>query len=374
PYNKISTLCLSYYFTSPYGRALLFGAHPYGHPIGGSEHSLAGIERADVLKYYDAEIGADRLTLVFAGDFAPATLCREVAQAFSGWRTAGALFGSSQKVFAHYFYPFPLSEDNLPSAQDYYNKQYLTLTGESGKWLAQGGFLRQRPLPVPVNFSANWRLLNMETEVRMAIARGITGFTVDVLSLDASVAPNGQLYLMLQAAQAVDPRFKIAVMPDIDGLGSDASAVVQIIASVASSPAAYRLADGRLVVTAFNASLHPPSWGASVIRQLNAQGINVAFVPTFLGWSGQASAFASISYGFADWGTATPAASSAMQGDAAIAHNTYGKIYMMPVDPQQYRPKDFVYWEAGNSAAFRDAWMSSIQGGADWVQLVTWSD
>ena len=32
--------------------------------------------------------------------------------------TASALFGSSQKVFAHYFYPFPLSEDNLPSAQD----------------------------------------------------------------------------------------------------------------------------------------------------------------------------------------------------------------------------------------------------------------
>jgi hypothetical protein len=47
---------------------------------------------------------------------------------------------------------------------------------------------------------------------------------------------------------------------------------------------------------------------------------------------------------------------------------------MMPVDPQQFRPKTFVYWEAGNSAAFRDAWMSAIQGEADWVQLVTWSD
>jgi hypothetical protein len=47
---------------------------------------------------------------------------------------------------------------------------------------------------------------------------------------------------------------------------------------------------------------------------------------------------------------------------------------MMPVDPQQYRPKDFIYWEAGNSAAFRNAWMSSINGNADWVQLVTWND
>ena len=47
---------------------------------------------------------------------------------------------------------------------------------------------------------------------------------------------------------------------------------------------------------------------------------------------------------------------------------------MMPVDPQQFRPKDFLYWEAGNSSAFRDAWTSSIQGDADWVQLVTWND
>jgi hypothetical protein len=47
---------------------------------------------------------------------------------------------------------------------------------------------------------------------------------------------------------------------------------------------------------------------------------------------------------------------------------------MSPVDPQQYRPKDFLFWEAGNSLAFRDAWTSAIDGGADWVQLVTWSD
>jgi hypothetical protein len=63
-----------------------------------------------------------------------------------------------------------------------------------------------------------------------------------------------------------------------------------------------------------------------------------------------------------------------MVGDPKIVHDTYGKILMMPVDPQQYRPKDFLFWEAGNSAAFRNAWMSSINGDADWVQLVTWND
>jgi len=63
-----------------------------------------------------------------------------------------------------------------------------------------------------------------------------------------------------------------------------------------------------------------------------------------------------------------------MFGDPQIVHDTYGKIFMMPVDPQQYRSKDFLFWEAGNSAAFRNAWMSSINGGSDWVQLVTWND
>ena len=100
----------------------------------------------------------------------------------------------------------------------------------------------------------------------------------------------------------------------------------------------------------------------------------MAFVPTFLGWSSYASAFASMSYGFGDWGTATGPAASAMLKLPETVHSTYDKIFMMPVGSQQYRPKDFVYEEAGNSAAFRNAWTSAIQGDSDWIQLVTWSD
>jgi hypothetical protein len=150
--------------------------------------------------------------------------------------------------------------------------------------------------------------------------------------------------------------------------------VVQIIASVANSPAAYRLSDGRLVVSAFDAGLNSAAWWQSVLNTLSAQGIKVAFVPTFLGWGTYAAAFAPLSYGFGDWGTATAPASSAMQSTPATVHSTYDKIFMMPVDPQQYRPKDFIYWEAGNSAALRQAWTGSIQGDADWVQAVTWND
>jgi hypothetical protein len=210
--------------------------------------------------------------------------------------------------------------------------------------------------------------------VRAAIARGITGFTFDSMAATDATDSTSDLHLMLAAAQAVDSRFKIVIMPDISTLGTDADAVVQIIAAVAGSSAAYHLSDGRLVVSPFDASLNTAAWWQGVISQLGAQGIQIALVPTFLGWESAADAFSAFSYGFSDWGSATVAGALALQGDPAIVHSSYKKIFMMPVDPQQYRPKDFIYWEAGNSAALRQAWTSSIQGDADWVQAVTWND
>jgi hypothetical protein len=282
------------------------------------------------------------------------------------------LFGSDRKVFAHYFYPFPLSIDNLASDVDYYNRNYLQPTGESDKWLANGGYLRQRPLPVGPSTSATWQLDNMEAEVRMAMAAGITGFTIDVLGADQLDA-GSQLQNLYAAAAAVDSRFKIVVMPDISALGADQPLVQAIIASVANYPAAYRLADGRLVATAFDASLGSVAFWTTILGDLSDAGTNVAFVPTFLGWEGYAAPYAPICYGFADWGTATPQSSASSEAWPAAAHDA-GESFMMPVDPQQYRPKDFSYWEAENSLAFRTAWTSAIDGGADWVQIVTWSD
>ena len=73
-----------------YGRALLFAGHAYGKPVGGSESSLATITRSDLLKYVHDHFGADRLTLVFAGDFDPAVLRSAVTAAFASWPRAGA--------------------------------------------------------------------------------------------------------------------------------------------------------------------------------------------------------------------------------------------------------------------------------------------
>lgn len=190
------------------------------------------------------------------------------------------------------------------------------------------------------------------------------------------------LNLLLRAAQQVDPRFKIMIMLDMNALdnaearGDDKrESALAFIRRAAQSQSSYRLSDGKLVVTAFNASYDVTSdWWKSIFNQLASEGISVAFVPTFLGWARYASDYKSISYGYSDWGTATVPAMANIQSAPAFSLNTYGKMFMMPIEVQQYRPKNNRLWEASNSATFRRSWMSAINGGADWTQIVTWGD
>src|SRR5262249_19016386 len=57
---------------------------------GGSETSLKLIERDDVQQLYRRHFGADRLTLVFAGDFEPSRLHGAIAEVFGSWWAAEA--------------------------------------------------------------------------------------------------------------------------------------------------------------------------------------------------------------------------------------------------------------------------------------------
>jgi zinc protease len=71
-----------------YGESHLFAGHPYGRPVDGSEASLAAIKHADLQRYYQEHVGADRLILAVAGDFKAAQLKQRISRAFSGWRKA----------------------------------------------------------------------------------------------------------------------------------------------------------------------------------------------------------------------------------------------------------------------------------------------
>jgi predicted Zn-dependent peptidase len=73
---------------STYGRALMFAGHPFGRPVGGSESSLSAISREQVMTFYEEQFGADRLILVFAGDFDAVWLKRSLIRAFASWRRA----------------------------------------------------------------------------------------------------------------------------------------------------------------------------------------------------------------------------------------------------------------------------------------------
>ncbi|MCH9694595.1 MAG: insulinase family protein, partial [Gammaproteobacteria bacterium] len=73
-----------------YANAFLFGEHPYGNPVGGSETSLAAISHGDLLAYYNDVLGGDRLIVSVSGAFETAKMRELLTAAFSGWRAAAA--------------------------------------------------------------------------------------------------------------------------------------------------------------------------------------------------------------------------------------------------------------------------------------------
>jgi predicted Zn-dependent peptidase len=73
-----------------YANAFLFGEHPYGNPVDGSESSLARITHGDLLAYYADRLGGDRLVIAVSGDFEIAAMRDALTAAFSGWRAATA--------------------------------------------------------------------------------------------------------------------------------------------------------------------------------------------------------------------------------------------------------------------------------------------
>jgi zinc protease len=73
---------------SSYANAFLFGDHPYGNPVGGSESSLARITHGDLIAYYADRVGSDRLIISVSGDFEIPAMRAALTAAFGDWRPA----------------------------------------------------------------------------------------------------------------------------------------------------------------------------------------------------------------------------------------------------------------------------------------------
>jgi Glycosyl hydrolase family 71 len=282
------------------------------------------------------------------------------------------LRASTKKVFAHYFTPFPVSLDNKASSVDYYTSQYLSPAGEGGKFAGSGGYIKQRPLPRDVISASVWYETDAEQDVRRAAALGIDGFAVNLLA--SSGEHWNRARRMLDMAQRVDPGFKMLLMPDMEGeFKTQPANVLVAVRALATHPAAYRSADGSLVLAPYNAQNQSAAWWQQQLNTLRGEGIAVVFLPVFQGWSKYAASFAPISLGLSDWGDRSPSANRGWANAPAAAHDL-GTLWMSTVSPQDARPKDLLYWEARNSENYRVMWEAAIAGNADWVQIVTWND
>lgn len=76
--------------TPLYAAAALFGSHPYGRPVSGSEQTLAQLQFGDVRQIYQQQLGADRLIIAVAGDFKSRDMLAQLQRALGKWRKAAA--------------------------------------------------------------------------------------------------------------------------------------------------------------------------------------------------------------------------------------------------------------------------------------------
>jgi zinc protease len=68
-----------------YYEAYLFGAHPYGRPVGGDENSLGRIERKAIVKFYENYYAPSNAILVVAGDFSTPDMEKRLGEVLGAW-------------------------------------------------------------------------------------------------------------------------------------------------------------------------------------------------------------------------------------------------------------------------------------------------
>ena len=281
---------------------------------------------------------------------------------------------TTKKVFAHYFPPYPVSLDNKATSVDYYTRNYLNPAGENGKFQSLGGLLRDRPMGRPV-LTGDYKLADAVTEVKQASGAGIDGFLVNIMNWSGS---NWDASLRMSAA-AAQSGTGFVVAPNIDMTSSAASAPISTMAASLAqfygTSGAYRLPDGRYVLSTFKAEAKPASYWRELITTLKSQyGIDVAWVGVLLSINdAQIAEYAPISYALGTWG-ARDADLTLRNPNRAVQVHKLGVKWMTGLAVQDVRHTQLRYAESGNTELLRASWSRAISDGADFVQMITWND
>jgi zinc protease len=151
-----------------YFQAFHFASHPYGAPVGGSEASLPGLTREDVLAYAKNHLGADRLVLSVVGDFDAKALAAKLESALGGWSPAAT--------------PAPEVPPTGPSK----GRRVLLVDKPDATqtyfWLGNTGIARNDPDRVTVKLAETvlggrfTSLLNTELRVKSGLSYGANAF------------------------------------------------------------------------------------------------------------------------------------------------------------------------------------------------------
>jgi hypothetical protein len=300
------------------------------------------------------------------------------------------LRASRKKVFAWYFPPYPLSISNESDSQNWYER-WLSPDGGGGEYRSTGGFLRDRPLPMPQRTDSNWRQLNFEVEIRQAIAMGLDGFILEMSYLQQHPDDRwNRVRAMLDAAHAVDPGFKIMLAPGFpkaaDAMPDELAAT---ILSVANHPSVLHLPDGRLPMATFYPERpakdggKPIQWWQLLFEQLHTQGVDVAWYPVFLS-PGTMNALPDLeewyqtSAGYSRWDGRWASQASSNMTEAANARSR-GLQWIARASFQDTRVRKPAYlelrhWESSNSATLRAFFEQAIASDTDWLTVLTWND
>lgn len=271
--------------------------------------------------------------------------------------------------------------------------------------------------PRPNSGGVNWAVLDWAWQIQQAIDAGIDGWWVDWLNLNdygEGDQRTAQVRDILAAADRAAPGGGFPVAAMIDGntsIGQPQNMDKLLVKTklLYSSPAAWRLPDGRPLIPVYmpegsGQSDHRATpavvrshYGTYKSRLLAEQGLDAALwfcnqrgtrngsslIPgwadtSITGEQGYASALNDIAYGHGQWGTGDPEAtlstSNAAAGAIAYCHSTFGKPYVQPVRPQDSRPNQNKYYESQGFGQWLAAWQVAIDNGADAVQIPTWSD